>query len=504
MDTNFVDSMQNTMATHLPGILGAVLILVVGWLIAVIARAATRKALGALHVNRRVTDSTQQPVNVEGGVASGVFWVIILITLIGVFNSLNLERASNPFDALLVQVFSYLPRIAAAVLLLLVAWVVASAVRALVTRALAATTWDERLSREAGMQSMSNSVGNVLFWLIILLFVPAIVGTLDLQGLLGPVNGMMQEALSMLPNIFAAVVIAFLGWMIAKLLRALVTSLLAAAGIDRIGHTAGVGNTVRLSQVIGTIVFILVFVPALIAALDALQIEAISRPATDMLRLILAAVPNIIAAALILVITYYVARFAGDLVASLLRSIGFDTLPSKLGMTHLETTMSPSLVIGRLIVFFAMLFAVVEAANQLGFTQVRDVVTAFIVFAGDVLLGAVILIIGFWLANFAYTQIRRVSPERGDLVARIARVAIVALVLAMGLRAMGIADDIVNLAFGLTLGAVAVAVALSFGLGGREAAGRQMEYWLSKLRRDDEARDANSAPGAIVTPRDVQ
>jgi hypothetical protein len=54
----------------------------------------------------------------------------------------------------------------------------------------------------------------------------------------------------------------------------------------------------------------------------------------------------------------------------------------------------------------------------------------------------------------------------------------------MGLRAMGIADDIVNLAFGLTLGAAAVAVALAFGLGGREAAGRQMEYWLARMRKD--------------------
>jgi hypothetical protein len=53
----------------------------------------------------------------------------------------------------------------------------------------------------------------------------------------------------------------------------------------------------------------------------------------------------------------------------------------------------------------------------------------------------------------------------------------------MGLRAMNIADDIVNLAFGLTLGAVAVAFALSFGLGGREAAGRQMEHWLSRIRK---------------------
>jgi hypothetical protein len=65
-------------------------------------------------------------------------------------------------------------------------------------------------------------------------------------------------------------------------------------------------------------------------------------------------------------------------------------------------------------------------------------------------------------------------------------------VIAMELRPMDVADDIVNLAFGLTLGAIAEAVALMFGLGGREAAGRQMEYWFSQLRRGD----ADRLPGA--------
>jgi hypothetical protein len=101
-----------------------------------------------------------------------------------------------------------------------------------------------------------------------------------------------------------------------------------------------------------------------------------------------------------------------------------------------------------------------------------------------VLLGAAILVIGFWLANIAHDAIRRASGEQRVGLAQLARIAIVGLVIAMGLRAMGIADDIVNLAFGLTFGAVAIAIALSFGLGGREAAGRQMEHWLSQLRKD--------------------
>ena len=133
--------------------------------------------------------------------------------------------------------------------------------------------------------------------------------------------------------------------------------------------------------------------------------------------------------------------------------------------------------------FFALLFATVEDANQLQFGQVRDVVTTFIRFGGDVLLGGMILLVGFWLANVAHTAIERTGTDNSKSLARLAQVAIIGLVIAMGLRAMGIADDIVNLAFAFTFGAVAVAIALSFGLGGREAAGKQMEFWLSKLRK---------------------
>ena len=89
------------------------------------------------------------------------------------------------------------------------------------------------------------------------------------------------------------------------------------------------------------------------------------------------------------------------------------------------------------------------------------------------------------LQNFAYKAISRASGKGTSGLGQIARLAILGMVIAMGLRAMSIADDIVNLAFGLTLGAVAIAFALSFGLGGREAAGRQMEHWLSKLRSGD-------------------
>jgi hypothetical protein len=204
-----------------------------------------------------------------------------------------------------------------------------------------------------------------------------------------------------------------------------------------------------------------------------------------MLGKMLGAVPNIVAAALILVVTYYAAKFAAGLLGRLLNGMGFDTLPEKLGLANIfEGGMQPSQVVSMLVLFFAMLFATVEAANRLEFSQVRDVVTLFIKFGGNIVLGGTILTIGFWLANVAHNAIQRADTTQSESLAGIARVAMLGLVIAMGLRAMGIADDIVSFAFLLTFGAVAVAVALSFGLGGREAAGRQMEHWLAKFRKD--------------------
>jgi len=483
--STFGTSLQTTLGAQLPSIAAGLGILIVGWVIAVAARAGVRRGLAFVKLNSYIAQSTEKPFNAESAIATGVFWLIILITLVGVFNALNLQLVSGTFQVMLSQIVGYLPRLLAGTVLLVVAWLIATVLRAVANRVLAATQLDDKLSQQAGMHPMSKSVGNVLFWLVLLLFLPGILGAYDLGGLLEPVKDMVTEGLGILPNLFGAVVIGVVGWVVGRVLGALVSNLLAAAGVDSAGARVGLDESVRLSRLAGTLVLIVVFVPALIAALDTLNILAISGPATNMLDDMMGAVPNLLAAALILVITFYVARFAARVVTSLTNSLGLDALPAKMGLEAIFTGgMQPSRIAGVLVLFFAMLFATVEAANQLEFSQVRDVVTMFIRFGADVLLGSVILVIGFWLANLAFSAISRASGEGSVGLARIAQIAILGLVLAMGLRAMGIANDIVNLAFALTLGAAAVAVALSFGLGGREAAGRQMEHWLSKLRKE--------------------
>ena len=137
-----------------------------------------------------------------------------------------------------------------------------------------------------------------------------------------------------------------------------------------------------------------------------------------------------------------------------------------------------------MIVFFTMLFAVSEAANRLGFEQVSGLISMFIQFGANILLGAVILMIGFWLANLVAKVIGRGEYNSSRWLANLVRILIIGLVIAMGLRAMGIADSIVNLAFGLTLGSVAVAFALAFGLGGRQPAEQVLTDLIDKCKKD--------------------
>ncbi|RRD56002.1 hypothetical protein EII20_12915, partial [Comamonadaceae bacterium OH2545_COT-014] len=486
--TTMWDSLQSTLGLHIPQVLGALAIFIIGWFAAVLVRAGARKALGLLRVNERFAGATGQKVDITGTVALALFWLVLLITLAAVFNALNLALVSGSFSALTTQVFEYAPRLLGGLLLTLLAWLSATLVRGITQRLLERTTLDERLSAHANMAPISDSLASALFWLVILLFVPVILSTLQMQGLLQPLSEMMTKVLDMLPNVVAALVLGGVGWLLATVMRNITINLLRAAGADQLGAKAGLASSVQVSSLAGLLVFIVIFVPVLIAALDALQVEAISRPATDMLAMLMEAVPHLVAAVLILVVTWMVASFATRLLASLLASMGLDALPARIGMAHAFQGTPPSVLVGRIALVFAMLFAAVEAGNQLGFERFADMISTFIEFAGDVLLGSAILVIGFMLANVAYEAIRRASTPSGQVgegantgLARVARLAILGIVIAMGLRAMGIADDIVNLAFGLTLGAVAVAVALAFGLGGREAAGRLAARWLDRF-----------------------
>lgn len=453
-------------------ILAAVAILLIGWVIALVIAAAVKKVLSKLGTNQKLSGATGHRSNIENIVSRIVFWIVLLIAVIGALNALNLTSVSGPFSNMIQQFLLFIPQLLAAAAVAFIGWIFANLVKVGLKKLLDRTQLDEKLSEDVGVSPISQNISEIVYWLILLLFLPIVLSILGLTGLLFPIQNMLNEVISYLPNLFIAIVIVFVGYILAKIVRGILEGLVRSLDLQSQAQKIGLFKNSNLAQVLGSFVFAIVIITALIIAFEALGIDSISQPATAMLYEIMNAIPQIIAAGLILIIAYVVSRFVANLVVDVVAGTGVDDIPAKLDIQRFLGTTKISCVVGYLIVFFTMLFAVSEAANRLGLEQVSLLISMFIQFGANILLGAVILVIGFWLANLVANIVQRGEYQSSLWLANLVRVLIMGLVIAMGLKAMGIADSIVNLAFGLTLGAVAVAFALAFGLGGRQPAER--------------------------------
>jgi hypothetical protein len=336
---------------------------------------------------------------------------------------------------------------------------------------------------------LSKTIANAVYWLIFLLFLPAILNALAMQGILAPVEGMVEKIVAFLPNIFVAGLILLVGWFVARVICRIVTNVLAAVGADRLGEKIGLTRGTKplsLSKTLGWVVYVVILVPIVIAALDAIGLEAITQPTSDMLQRILSAIPSAFAAALVVGIAYVIGRLVSQLIRQLLESVNFNALPSKLGLGEqaAEAKWSPSAIVGHLILVAILLLASVSALGLLGFGNLSDLVVDFLFFAGHILMGLVIFGLGLYLSNLAAKIIKSRRIAQAGLLSLVARVAILLLAGAMALRQMGLANEIISLAFGLLLGSVAVAGAIAFGIGGREIAARKLQEWLKSVESE--------------------
>ncbi len=480
-------------------ILAAVAILIVGWIIALIIAAGIKKVLSKLNTNNKLSSATGHRSNIENILSRVVFWVVIIIAVIGALNVLNLTSVSGPFSNMIQQFLLFIPQLLAALAVAFIGWIVANLVKVGLTKLLSRTQLDEKLSQDVGVSAVSQNISEIVYWLILLLFLPIVLSILGLNGLLYPVQNMVNEAVVYLPNIFMAGIIVFVGYILAKIVRGITEGLLGSLNVQQQAEKIGLFKSSNLPKVLGSFVFAIVIITSLIIAFEALGVDAISQPATAMLYEIMNAIPHIIAAGLILILSYVVARFVANLVVEVVSGTGVDEIPAKLDLQRFLGTTKVSCVVGYLIVFFTMLFAVSEAANRLGFQQVSELIAMFIYFGANILLGAVILVIGFWLANIVANVVQRGENNSSRWLGNLVRVLIMGLVVAMGLRAMGIADSIVNLAFGLTLGAVAIAFALAFGLGGRQPAERLLSDLIDKAKKEADQPNPLAQEGVKTT-----
>jgi len=316
---------------------------------------------------------------------------------------------------------------------------------------------------------------------------PKIPLLLALDGMMQPVQSMMNEAIGFLPNLFTAGMTLAVGWLVARIVQRIVTNFTAAAGLDSLGEKFGLEAALggqKLSKILGIVVYVFIFIPILISALSALHLDAVTEPLSNMLNMILGAIPAVFAATLVLAVSYLIGRIVAGLVSNMLANVGFNTLLAKIGLGDAgnDESRSPSAIVGSIVLAFVMLFAATEAAGLLGFESLETLVSEILVVAGRVVFGVVLFGVGLFIGNFVAGIIRSSGAPNASVLSTLARVAILVLTGAVALRQMGIANEIIQSAFSLTLGAFAVAAAIAFGIGGRDIAARQLEQWTNALQ----------------------
>lgn len=393
------------------------------------------------------------------------------------------------------QLMTWGPKVLIAILILIATWVVARAVKWIIQKAIDRTPALRKHMTGAPEETVGHQLGTIAKLIIWLVGIMAALQFLSLGQILSPINELVNEIFAFLPHLIAAGLIFFLGLVVARIVKRLVETVLIAANVDGLLARVGIGSTegtvrvdptavpqgaipgatrASIARAAGVLVYALIIIPVAIAALQALEISSIAGPATDMLNQILLAIPHVLAAALWIGIAFVAGRFLKTIIEAILPPTGFDDAIRSTGV--LPASAFPSRIVANIAMIAVILAASIEAAGQLGGGTVAIFLAQVTELGGKVIFGTLIIVVGIFLARILANLVGSGTGEV-SFAQTIVRYAIIALFTAIGLTFMGLADQIVILAFGLILGSAAVATALAFGIGGREAAARILERW---------------------------
>ena len=471
-------------------IAGALAVLLIGWLVALLISSRISACVQKWTGRRRILpDGTEitQVNHADVLIGKVVYYIILIFAVLGCFSILGLDAAASPLQDFISRIAKYAPRIAGALLLVVIALVLGSVARALVRSSLQKSKLNERMAAQMKIESaaeLTNYVAQTVYYLVFLFFLPAILNTLGIYGITKPLQSMFEKVLTYLPNLLSAVVILLLGLWVAQVVRKAVTGLVVISRLNSFGEQIGVsrvfGNN-GLATMIGVVAYMLVVIPVVISSLTALRIEVLSNSIAGFFDKLLNATSSIIGASLIVFVAVLAGAFASTLIAQLTAAFGLNKLMESLGFkSGSEGGMMPSVIVGKICHIAIVVMALLAGCEILGFTQLAALIRSFSVFGGNVLLSIVVLLIGIWLANFAGSMIRGKCSE---LIVSGVRLCVIVLTVALAVSNLQIGNSIVQIAFALLLGSVCVASAIAFGVGGREAAARLLNSWVDKIKK---------------------
>jgi hypothetical protein len=204
-------------------------------------------------------------------------------------------------------------------------------------------------------------------------------------------------------------------------------------------------------------------------------------------------VPALLGALVILFAGYLLAKLCEKGTDRFLRRIRLNAMLRKGGVLHAVersgTPLNPVRVVANLVFWLVMFAVLLVAANALGLDSLANVFSELVSYIPSVIAAIVIIIVGIVLGGFVGGLIMASAGalHGGPTLARVGRGGVIVLAVFMALQELGIATDLVTTAFAILFGAVALAMALAFGLGNRELAGEVTRGWYERYRAEREA-----------------
>lgn len=396
----------------------------------------------------------------------------------------TVDNVSTSLAGILPESLQFLAGPLVALLTIVVGYFISKIISGLVASGINRTGFAQKAQSTGG--NIGKSLAKAVFWVLWLFFI--LLGLSQFEAVadaIAPLTDMMHDIFGYLPKLIAGGIVFGIGVLLSRVVKEALTSTLQVAQVDSLAAKSGVlnvdGTGTSIASSLGNLARAIVLILFGITAIGILDIPNVSQPVGDMLQTVLDYIPSIIGATIILAIFVFIARFVSNLIKSTLPALGVDD--SIRSITSLDGEDSPSFVpsnlIGTISFVGILLMGLTAAMRVLGIDELTNVFNTLLELGGRVVLGAVIIGAGVFIANFVS---RIVTQTSGELAGRIIKYATLLIVTFMGLNATGLGDGIIDTAFSYFLGAGAVAAgvggAIAFGMGGRDWAGKKLQEWF--------------------------
>ena len=394
-----------------------------------------------------------------------------------------------------INFFSGISSALQAVILLILAFVFASIARTVVKKVLAKWFVRRRAAESEGLgadineskANLINLLGNLAYAIVFMLFLPGALQKLGVDSVANPISSMASKFIGFLPNIIAAVLVGVFGVFLAKLVEQLLTIVLRKTHIDdfQTKYVTRASEKNAFSTILAKVAYVLILVVFIVAALQILNLSAVSEPAAAMLQTMITFIPRLFAALVVILVGLFLANLVSGVLDGVLESTGIDEKTARLMPVGEDGR--PRVVLSNLVALIVRIliaiFFVVAGLNILGIETLTNIGTAIIAYLPNVLAACIILAIAWLLAGKASAVILKASPESTGIALAVKAVIFV-LAAFMALTQLGIASKILTLLFACIVIAVAVAFAIAFGVGGRSWAGRKLEEIDEKFKKE--------------------